>query len=738
MKQHSSFVKIKTHPTLLKKFSMLFLIIFVLVEFVTTVKGNNITSNKVEYEHTGLILTIPADYYGLRGASCGYDTRPVTTGQATAIDNCDNSAEITYTDVLVIGTECNKVIARTWKAVDNCGNSTTGIQTLTYIDDTDPVLIVPADYNGLRGAGCEYDTRPVTTGKATATDNCDKSVEVTYTDVFAPSSGCETVITRTWKAVDNCGNSATGIQTITYTDYTDPVLIIPPDYNGFASATCEFDTRPVNTGQATATGNCDKSVEVTYTDVFAPSSGCETVITRTWKAVDACGHSVTAIQTLRFSDDIEPIIVLYNDETEYTFEGCDMLFRLPKPTATDNCDGNVILKAYVGSTEIDLANYKFENEGITIVTFTATDQCGNSGTSTVTVNREPCRDLSHCTYTQERYGNRGGSSCAFIDGVYQKTDALTMMKAAFGDRPSVIFGDLSAGKYFELMSESISNTEENEGIFQMLPGAGTPAALIGPANSLDKIGRTAGRWVNVPRSTYKPTMGMIMNNLLCQTITLFFNMENDESLGDFELSGRYLVTAKSTDCGSEYAVPNSSSYVEIPQSVLDYFKANGMTGTINELYVLANKLLGGFVVSPTVSLSAAAAAVDAVNRAFDGCRILIEFSSTVPGVPKASSVRDIGATISESKDFSEVTLTVSPNPFARVVKFEVEMVYDSHVRIDIFNHSGTLLKVILNEDLNQGDVRTVEFDATAYPHSAFLYRVTTDVTLLNGIIMKTK
>jgi hypothetical protein len=46
--------------------------------------------------------------------------------------------------------------------------------------------------------------------------------------------------------------------------------------------------------------------------------------------------------------------------------------------------------------------------------------------------------------------------------------------------------------------------------------------------------------------------------------------------------------------------------------------------------------------------------------------------------------------------------------------------------------------MILDENLNQGDVRTIEFDAIKYPHSAFLYRITTNSTMLNGTIIRAK
>jgi hypothetical protein len=46
--------------------------------------------------------------------------------------------------------------------------------------------------------------------------------------------------------------------------------------------------------------------------------------------------------------------------------------------------------------------------------------------------------------------------------------------------------------------------------------------------------------------------------------------------------------------------------------------------------------------------------------------------------------------------------------------------------------------VILDEDLRQGDVRTVEFDASRYLHTMFMYRVTANGRMESGTIMKTK
>jgi hypothetical protein len=67
------------------------------------------------------------------------------------------------------------------------------------------------------------------------------------------------------------------------------------------------------------------------------------------------------------------------------------------------------------------------------------------------------------------------------------------------------------------------------------------------------------------------------------------------------------------------------------------------------------------------------------------------------------------------------------------------MTYDSHVRLEIYNHAGVLLEVILDENLMQGEIRKVEFDATDYPRTTFLYRLSAGgLTVKSGTIIRVK
>ncbi len=96
--------------------------------------------------------------------------------------------------------------------------------------------------------GCGTNTSnvplPSVTGSPTVTDSCDSTPTVTYSDsVVNGSCAGSMVITRTWKAVDLCGNTSTCNQIITLVDNVAPVLTCPPNItitNAAAHTYCSF------------------------------------------------------------------------------------------------------------------------------------------------------------------------------------------------------------------------------------------------------------------------------------------------------------------------------------------------------------------------------------------------------------------------------------------------------------------------------------------------------------------
>src|SRR5512140_3118232 len=108
---------------------------------------------------------------------------------------------------------------RTWQALDACGNSAVCSQTVTMIDTTAPVIT------------CANTNKTVQLGQAwtfdapTATDNGSNVVISVLGTVTNTTGFCGNTFaaTRTWQALDACGNSAACSQTVTMIDTTAPV-----------------------------------------------------------------------------------------------------------------------------------------------------------------------------------------------------------------------------------------------------------------------------------------------------------------------------------------------------------------------------------------------------------------------------------------------------------------------------------------------------------------------------------
>ncbi|MBK8392479.1 MAG: hypothetical protein IPL23_25845 [Saprospiraceae bacterium] len=76
---------------------------------------------------------------------------------------------------------------------------------------------------------CPGDTTTAMRGFATATDECNNSPVITYSDVVmaGPCANTDTIL-RTWVATDACLNSSSFVQTIIRQDTMDPVFTFMP------------------------------------------------------------------------------------------------------------------------------------------------------------------------------------------------------------------------------------------------------------------------------------------------------------------------------------------------------------------------------------------------------------------------------------------------------------------------------------------------------------------------------
>ena len=344
-------------------------------------------------DNTVPTFVVPESTIVYKTLTCIYDINSTLTGKPTDVkDNCDSSPQVTYLDVIGVGTCIDEiVITRTWKVEDYNGNTTTKTQTITIKDNAAPTFTVPASAIVYKDASCNYTVLPAQTGSPTSVlDNCDTSPAVTYTD-SAPVTGLcadELVLTRTWKVEDNCGNITTKTQTITIKDNTAPTFTVPASAIVYKDASCNYTVLPAQTGSPTSVlDNCDTSPAVTYTD-SAPVTGLcadELVLTRTWKVEDNCGNITTKTQTITIKDNTAPTFTVPASAIVYKDASCNYTV-LPAQTGSptsvlDNCDTSPA----VTYTDSAPATGLCADELVITRTWKVEDNCGNITTKTQTI-----------------------------------------------------------------------------------------------------------------------------------------------------------------------------------------------------------------------------------------------------------------------------------------------------------------------------------------------------------------
>ena len=320
----------------------------------------------------GQTFTWTADLTGPTFTSCpaGSDLgcNPASipeAGTATATDAC-GTPTITSSLGAEAGTGCSRSRTRTYTARDACGNSSTCQQVFTYVVDvTGPVFtFCPAGSN----VGCNPASFP-DPGAATATDACSTP---TITSVLGNEvgTGCNRSKTRTYTAIDACGNSSTCQQTFTYTvDVTAPVFTSCPAGSDLG---CNPASIPA-AGTATATDACGTP---TITSALADEvgTGCSRSRTRTYTARDACGNSSTCQQVFTYTVDITPPV----------FTACqpDVIVECGSPTSTAAL-GSATATDGCGSTTVtanDAAPLLVGCQTVIVRTWRARDACGNTAT----------------------------------------------------------------------------------------------------------------------------------------------------------------------------------------------------------------------------------------------------------------------------------------------------------------------------------------------------------------------
>jgi len=206
-------------------------------------------------------------------------------------DNCGVPTVTYKADSEVQTGSCPTTVNRTYIVTDAAGNSVEVTHTVIISDVTAPVLTWVENEGSTINNVCSTEglwNTPL------VSDNCDATIVPTFEDATTTQNGKVVSVTRTWSAVDACGNGATQLsQTITF-DVTAPVLDFPG--GELISALCGEDhltkfTTPFAVGEP-------EIVPVQVVPDVTEEVGNTKRVTRSWTATDACGNSTTNSQTV--------------------------------------------------------------------------------------------------------------------------------------------------------------------------------------------------------------------------------------------------------------------------------------------------------------------------------------------------------------------------------------------------------------------------------------------------------
>src|SRR4029078_9067925 len=183
-------------------------------------------SQTVTYTRDVIKPTITVTASGTLPCNPTQDQINASFGTASVTDNCSTGLTATGVVGTETGSGCSFSTTKTWTVTDNCGNTQTASQTVTYIRDVIKTTI-SITASGTLPCNPTQDQINASFGTASVTDNCSTGLTATGVVGAETGSGCSFSTTKTWTVTDNCGNTQTASQTVTYTrDVIKPTISI--------------------------------------------------------------------------------------------------------------------------------------------------------------------------------------------------------------------------------------------------------------------------------------------------------------------------------------------------------------------------------------------------------------------------------------------------------------------------------------------------------------------------------
>ncbi|MEI7595781.1 MAG: LamG-like jellyroll fold domain-containing protein [Bacteroidota bacterium] len=328
---------------------------------VTDGSGNTETATQIVNvaDISNPTITAPSNINTVTNDACtatGVDLGSPTTGDNCSVNTTTNDAPATFP----LGET-----TVTWTVTDGTGNSATATQTVTVVDNVLPEITAPATVNVTTNTACT--ATGVSLGTPVTSDNC--SVLSVENDAPLAFELGETTVT--WTVKDGSGNTATATQTVSVTDDVDPTITAPAEVNATTNNGCT--ATGIALGTPITSDNCSVA-SVTNDAPLAFPKGATTVV---WTITDGSGNTATATQTVNITDNTNPSIIAPENVSVTTDLNCIASgIYIGAPITSDNC-------SVANVTSDQPAEFPL---GSTTVTWTVTDESGNTATATQTIN----------------------------------------------------------------------------------------------------------------------------------------------------------------------------------------------------------------------------------------------------------------------------------------------------------------------------------------------------------------
>lgn len=316
---------------------------------------------------------VPAD----TTLSCEQD---LPTNLPMATDDCSLPVTVELLNVDSVAGDCPQAwqVTLTFRATDACGNMAEASQLVTVVDTLAPEVVLGLD-SLLLECGSALPTNLPVFG-----DLCDDMVVTEELDSIVVEGDCtgQYTVTRQFLATDACGNSTSYAQVVEFQDTTAPDI----DASSIPADTTLQCGEALPDEVPTAMDGCSEVALSVSVDSLSTDSLCSAalLVTRTFTFMDDCGNTSSASQAITIVDTIAP---QFDETTLPDTATYDCLDTLPLCS-----DFDVLVFDDCGATTLDcmVDTLSTDCPGTfsLVMTFTGTDECGNTVTASTTFEVE--------------------------------------------------------------------------------------------------------------------------------------------------------------------------------------------------------------------------------------------------------------------------------------------------------------------------------------------------------------